>query len=138
MNKFIGLYDVRDFRDSDKNFVLATFLRGLYYGDSWFSLIPKPIFMDNYKKVGEHLVTNPSVTIKIACLKEDPDVIIGYSILSADFQTIHWVFVKTLWRKHGIGRTLVPQNPSTVSHLTKVGLQLLHKLPNAIFNPFKL
>lgn len=136
MNDFKGLYDVRDFKESDRNFILATFLRGLYYGDSWFSLIPKSIFMDNYKIVADNLMRSSRTTIKVACLKEDSDVILGYSILSSDFQTIHWCYVKSDWRKHGIARSLLPQFPTTITHLSSVGKSLMSKFPTAIFNPF--
>lgn len=130
------LYDVRDYSIEDKNFICATFLRGLYYGDSWFSMIPKDVFMDNYKKVIQTLIDSPHVSVKIACLKEDPSIILGYSILSADFQSIHWVFVKSVWRKKGIAKSLLPKYPSKVTHLTKLGSSLLPKLNGAIFNPF--
>ena len=137
MSDFKGLYDVRDANDKDISFILATFLRGLYYGDSWFSQIPKDIFMNNYKKVAQAIVMNPSNFIKVACLKEDSDVILGYSILGDNFRTIHWVYVKSAWRKKGIGRSLVPEFPSSVSHLTALGKSLMDKLPKeTIFNPF--
>lgn len=136
MITFEGLYDIRDIKDEDKNLILATFLRGLYYGDSWFSEIPKEVFMDNYQKVGEALLRSDNVIIKIACLKEEPDVILGYSILSADYQVIHWVYVKTRWRKRGIARSLTPRYPKAVTHLTKLGKELLTKLQGTVFNPF--
>lgn len=139
MSKFTGLYDIRDFKKEDANFILATFLRGIYYGDSWFSQIPKQVFMDNYKKVAEILVNDRErTTIKVACLQDDPDVIIGYSILSADYSTIHFVYVKNVWRKQGIGRSLLPQYPSQVTHLTALGKELLSKFKGCIFNPFYL
>lgn len=130
-----GLYDVRDLQAEDAAFVYASFMRGIYYGNSWFSLIPKTIFMTNYKKVIEKFV-NGGAVIKVACLKEDSSVILGYSILSEDYQTVHWVFVKNRWRKHGIGKSLVPAYPTQVTHLTELGKQLLPKLNGAIFNPF--
>lgn len=133
---FNGLYNIRDFEPSDTNLILATFLRGLYYGDSWFSLIPKPIFIQHYKPVIEVMIAKR--TIKIACLPDDPTVILGYSIMSNDFQTIDWVFVKSAWRKKGIGKSLLPQFPTAVTHLTKIGLTLMSKFPNCIFNPFAL
>lgn len=136
MSKFSGLYNIRDIKPEDVNFVLATFLRGLYYGDSWFSKIPKQVFMDNYKNVAESLVQK--ATVKVACLKDDPDVIIGYSILSNDYQTIHYVYVKAAWRKQGIARSILPQYPTTVTHLTELGHQLITKFNGVIFNPFKL
>lgn len=136
MDKFVGLYNIRDAQPEDKSFVLATFLRGLYYGDSWFSLIPKDIFMDNYKRVAEALVNGANNTVQIACDKEDPNIILGYSILSADFQTIHWVHVKKAWRNRGIAKSLLPARPSAVTHLNKLGQKLLVKFPDTVFNPF--
>lgn len=116
---------------------MATFLRGIYYGDTWFSKIPKDIFMDNYKKVVEALVDSPNTLVNIACLTEDEDVILGYSILSIDFQTLHYLYVKSAWRKQGIAKRLSPSSPAFVTHLTAQGASLLPKLNGAVFNPFK-
>lgn len=138
MNDFRELYDIRDGIEEDNNFILATFLRGLYYGDSWFSNIPKNIFMENYEIIAKAILASKGTTIKVACLPEDPSVILGYSILSADYRTIKWVFVKRAWRNKGIGKSLVPQHPAYVSHLTALGKTLLSKLPNTTFNPFSI
>lgn len=129
-------YTIRDLAPNDKNFIMATFLRGVYYGDSWFSLIPKDIFMATYSKVIEALLANPRYKVQVACLKEDEDVIIGYSILTSDLNAIVWVFVKSAWRHKGIGKALVPKYPIAVTHLSKLGKSLLSKFPNTIFNPF--
>lgn len=137
MSKFAGLYDIRDFKQEDTNFILASFLRGVYYGDSWFNRIPKDIFMANYKKVIEALLAPGKCTIKVACPKGETDIIIGYSILSPDYQTVHWVYVKKDWRKNGIGKSLVPAHPLAVTHLTDIGFTLLPKLQTAVFDPFR-
>lgn len=136
MNDFQGLYDIRSGKESDKNLILATFLRGLYYGESFFSQIPKDIFMSCYKRVAQALVNDKSTVIKIACLREDPDVILGYSLLSSDEKTVYWVFVKTVWRRRGIAKSLVPANPSYIAHITKLGESLLYKINNPKLNPF--
>lgn len=136
MNEFTGMFDVRDGNQNDKNFILATFLRGLYYGDTWYSLIPKQIFMDNYKHVAEKLITSPNIIVKVACLREDPAVILGYSVLSSDFKTIHWVHVKKAWRKRGIAKTILPQYPTYITHLSSLGKNLMTKFETAVFNPF--
>lgn len=95
--------------------------------------------MNNYKYVAEKLVDNRNIVIKIACLQEDPDVILGYSILNANYATIHWVYVKAAWRNKGIGRSITPRNPLYVSHLSKLGQKLMNeKLKNTEFNPFAL
>lgn len=129
-------YEIRDYKPEDKAFIMATFLRGLYYGDSWFGLMPKDIFMANYKLIAEAILNKHQV--KVACLCEDKDVILGYSIVSKDLATIHWVFVKSLFRKKGIAKALLPKFPSSVTHLTVLGRNLLPKFPECIFNPFNV
>lgn len=134
---FTGLYDIREYKPEDSNFVLATWLRGLYYGDSWFSQIDKDIFMNNYSKIANSALVNPNIKIMVACLKEDQNVILGYSILSRNDEAIVWCFVKSAWRRQGIGKSLIPQSPRFVTHLTSLGSTLLRdKLPNTSFNPF--
>ena len=125
---------VRDYVEADKAFIMATFLRGLYYGDSWFSLIPKDAFMDNYKKIAEALLEHRATTVRVACLNEDPDVILGYSVSTGP--VLHWVFVKQVWRNKGVGRRLLPTSISAFTHLTTLGKSLMHKFPNSTFNPF--
>lgn len=136
MTDFTGLYDIRDAKAEDRNFVLATFLRGIYYGDSWFSQIEKRTFMDNYKLVAQALVDK--AVVKVACDKDDTNVILGYSILSPDFQIVHWVYVKDKFRRGGIAKALTPKHPKSVSHLTLLGSNLLPKLNGAVFNPFAI
>ncbi len=137
MSDFKGLYDIRTPRPADIPFIMATWLRGLYYGDYFFSDIPKDIFMDNYKKVISQTLTNPKVRVNIACLKEDSDVILGYSVVSTDSQAVVWIFVKTAWRQQGIGKSLLPQDFLYATHLTKLGKSLISsKYPSVTFNPF--
>lgn len=137
------LIQTRSYMEEDRNFILATWLRGAYYGDSWFSLIPKNIFMEQYHKVLENFLLRAGVNIQVACLKEDPEVILGYSVSrnikngEADISILDWVFVKSAWRKIGIAKMLMPNRINTVTHLTKAGLSIMkQKLPDTIFNPF--
>lgn len=139
MNELNSLYIIRDIKSEDYNFILSTFLRGLYYGDSWFSEIDKESFMKNYKPVAEYLIDSTKTVTKVACLKEDENVILGYSVLSLDYQSIHWVYVKNIWRNKGIARQLLPQYPTTITHLTALGRNLLNKFETKPkFNPFKI
>lgn len=132
------LYIVRAYRETDKNFVLATFLRGLYYGNDFYNMMPKQTFMDNYKIMAEMLLAPERNMIHVAVLKDDIDVILGYSVVSHDHETLHWVFVKAAWRKQGIAKSLTPATINTYSHFTTVGLTLTKKLNNPVFNPFKV
>lgn len=129
------LIAVRDALPSDRNFILATWLRGIFYGDSWYSEVPKNIFMEQYHKVVEYIISNPKTRVKVACLKEDPEVILGYAVLNQDQTALNFVFVKKSWRTIGIAKQLVPLTVTTVTNLTKVGLSI-SKRKGLHFNPF--
>ena len=128
--------EIRYFKLGDESFIFSTFLRGLYYGNEFFKLVPKDIFMANYKKVIESLLSR--AVVKVACLKEDHDVILGYSIQSLDNTTVHWIFVKQAWRRKGIMKALIPESPTAITHFTSLGLSLLPKFKDCVFDPFKL
>lgn len=122
--------------EKDRPFVLSTFLKGLYYGESWFRLINKDVFMTCYHSFLEKFLDSPGVQVTIACLVEDPEVIIGYSVTTNT--VLHFIFVKKAWRNIGVAKMLLPKTVSAVTHLTDLGKKLLPKLPGAEFNPFLL
>lgn len=126
---------VRSYKSEDKNFIMASFLRGVYYGNSFYNMTPKDDFMNNYKHVGESLINNAK--IRVACLPDDQDVILGYCITSVSDEIIHWCFVKTAWRRQGILKAMLPITVTTSSHFTELSLTLRHKL-KLTFNPFKM
>lgn len=126
----------RAYREADKAFILSTFLKGLYYGESWFSMIPKDRFMKVYHDLLESLLDAPGVEIKVACLKEDPEVILGYAVHTNT--VLHWIFVKKAWRKIGIAKMVCPAELTAVTHLTDLGKQLLKTRVGVVFDPFLL
>jgi len=121
---------IRDIEESDINFILSTWLLGLYHGCEWFSRIEKKVFFDNYKKIVTQRIMNGNV--KVAVLAEDPDVILGYIVYREN--VLDWIFVKKAFRKLGIAKILIPKSINTVTHLTKVGRSLKPK--DWSFNPF--
>jgi hypothetical protein len=92
--------------------------------------------MAAYKRVAEAAWASPNIRIKVACLKEDPNVILGYSVCSADEKAIVWCFVKSAWRRQGIGKSLLPSSAVYATHLTETGKMLMNKMPGLAFNPF--
>lgn len=131
------LVTVRPTVEADKNFIMATILRGLFYGESWFSEIDKSVFMENYHRVIDFLLAKDTTEVRVACLKEDPEVILGYSIISPASNLAHFVFVKKAWRGIGIATMLVPLTTTTATQLTKTGLAIIRK-KSIDFNPFLL
>lgn len=104
-------------RETDRNFIFSTWKKGLKYGNSVSSQDPKA-----FDRWSQDLIstTLKQATTTIAALKEDDDVILGYSVVRGD--TIDWVFVKNLWRKIGIAKELLKHiTPKYVSRVTKPG-----------------
>ena len=135
MNK-ADLVAIRSVEPGDKNFIFSTWLKGLRYGNDWFGLIHQDCYYKAYHPIIERILSVADV--KIACLKEDKDVILGYSV-SRSIQgniVLDFVFVKSAWRNIGICRSLIPTNTVAVTHVTKVGRSMLEKHKHVIFDPF--
>lgn len=133
MNKK-DLVEIRNAVPSDVNFILATWLRGLRYGNEWFEMIDSKAFFENYNKVANAILSHPNTTVKVACLKEDHDVILGYAVLGKD--CLHWAHIKSPWRKIGLATEMVPSTITKVTHLTRAGAAILKKRPGIKFDPF--
>jgi GNAT superfamily N-acetyltransferase len=130
MSKFI----IRERASTDDAFIYTSFLKGLRYGSSeWLSKMPEGMFYNQFNKYLKNLIERPQITIKIACLPDDPDVILGYIVYESG--CIHWIFVKDSFRRMGIGKMLFPNNITRCSHLSKIGNSLAKKY-NIVFNPF--
>lgn len=128
------LIDIRDAIEDDLSFIFSTWLKGLRYGNDWFELIESSAYYENYHKTIQKILASDSTTVKIACLKESPGVILGYSVYRNSI--LDYVFVKKAWRKIGIAKSLVPEKITTVTQMTNTGRQLLNKYPGTVFNPF--
>lgn len=132
----MNLIAIRDYVPSDENFVFSSALNGIYYGNTLFAKVKKVIFLNCYRKVIHSALEKPTTRVKIACIKDDPNEIKGYSILVDNERALMWVFVKKDWRKNGIGRALVPNTVVEVTNLTPVGEAIMKKYPHISFNPF--
>lgn len=130
------LVSIRDYKPEDRNFILSTWLKGLRYGNDWFEVVPSDIYFEFYHNVIETILGLPDTKVKVACLKDDEEVILSYSVYSKE--KLHWIFCKKAWRSIGIAKSLVPQEITTVTHLTSIGKSILRKHTNLHFNPFHL
>lgn len=120
---------------SDEAFISLHWLKSLRADNDFFRLIPRELYYKKYREIIQLLLSRSEA--KIACLKEDPDVILGFSVTKGD--QVHWLYVKEDWRTIGIGRDLLPVPFKSYSHISHLGIQLLQskfaKVP-LIFNPF--
>lgn len=137
--KKTDLISIRELAVGDEAFILSTWLKGLLFGgDNLYRRIPKAIYFKNHHAILEKILAHPATTVKLAVLKEDADVILGYSVYRvAGGQTVlDWTFVKKEWRGIGIAKSLCPENVYAVTNLTRVGGAILEKHPNTIYNPY--
>jgi hypothetical protein len=129
---------IREYLPADEHFILSTWLKGLYFGGTLYSYIDKKTFMVYYTKVLKSIISNKDrYKIQVMCDRLDPNIIIGFSVLSKDETVLHWVQVKVDFRRHGVAADLVPATVKTVTHLTKLGI-LLMKNKGLAYNPFIL
>lgn len=133
MNK-ADLVSKRPYHPDDEDFIYATWLRGLYYGNSWFREIDKDAFFQNYHKVIEGILQKPTTQINVACLKETPDVVLAYCVYRDDI--VHWVYCKKDWRGIKLSQDLMPERINIFTHLTSSGKMIKPK--HVVFNPFAI
>lgn len=120
----------------DASFIFSTWLKGLRFGNDWYGLIESKAYFAAQHKIIEAILSKDNVTVKVACLKEDPGVILGYAVYSG--LRLDWVHIKKAWRNIGLMKDLVPSNITTVTHVTDSGRSILKKHLGVSFNPFNL
>lgn len=128
--------------------VLAKWLRSLRYGNEFFKLwnandyieevdgkeILHPGYFSRYEEYILNLLVRPRSIVRMAVLTDDRDVVLGWSLVEG--QTLHYVHVQHDYRNQGIGRSIVPSNIETFSHITKAGMSIwASKGKHAKFDP---
>lgn len=124
---------VRSALESDKAFIHSSWFQS-YWKTHAVDKIPREVYNRHQDKIIDSLITR-SLT-SVAFIPEVPDEILGWSVVEAD--TLHWVYVKGLYRKNGISKMVLPGGLKYYSHganaparkfLEKLGMQ---------FNPYKV
>lgn len=136
---------IRKAEEGDISFIFRSWLMGAYHGNrpvkgvriplgapgDYLGSIDQDAFMKGYHSHIERMLGVSNV--QVACLRDNPDVILGYSVFQPG--VLHWVFVKPDWRRIGIAKDLVPEDITTVTGFSRVG-EILRKKKKLPFNPF--
>lgn len=118
-----------------KAMIYSDWLNSLRYLNDWFNLIDQNAYFKTYHQVIEALLNRSNSQVRLAVLSDELDNCLGWSM--SEDTTLHYLFVKRDFRRHGIGKSLLPAKVEFISHLTKTGKSLWQaKLPEAHFNPF--
>jgi hypothetical protein len=117
------------------NMVLSQFLRSLRNGNDYFKLMDSKAYYKTYGAYVESLLARPNMTIAIAALSSDKDVVLAWSL--SEPGKLHYVFCKPDYRRNGIATSILPKNIEILTHLTTLGTSMWSsKYPHAKFNPF--
>lgn len=115
--------------------VFSKWLRSLRYGNDYFRIIEQEAFFQVYNKYIESILSRQNTIVNLAVLSDDEDVVLGFSVNQP--QVLHYVHVQKDQRRQGIGKSLVPPNIHTITHVTNIGLSIWgSKRPDWKFNPF--
>lgn len=128
------MFKFRRLRETDLNFVFPTFRLGVNHGNEFYDLIDEKLFKEKFDPVIAQILDRSAVNV--CCLTEDEDVVLGYCVVEEP--KLHWVFVKSDWRKGGIAKALLePFKIDSVSQLTDLGLKIMKERKSKwAFDPF--
>jgi len=120
----------------DVNFILSTWLKGMTGGNDYYRMINRESFNYHYGEFIKRRMAKQGVLIMVACLKESPDVILGYSVTERvkNKNVLHWVYVKKEWRRIGIAKDILPSEINVTTSMTALGKKIKPK--GLVFDPF--
>ena len=116
-------------KEEDEAFVFATWLQQIASNTRWRNGIDKTQFF-KYREIIAAILRKPTITVTVCCLKDDLDIIVGYSVyekLPTD-TILHFVYVRSDWQRQGIARDICPKHITVITHLTKIGERIWSKM----------
>lgn len=132
---------LRPFRESDRDFIEATWLRSYYQG-AFTYLRPKISFetyIRGHRRVIQRLM--PLCRIVVMADPEHLDTIIGWC--ASEPPVLHYMHVKELFRRNGFMQEMLKASELSLSdvvysHVTKKFKDIVSKYPEASFNPWAM
>lgn len=120
----------RPFRPAtDSGFIFSSFPKGVYHCSIHEIPHHREEFFRIFYEYTKEQIANADIIV--ACMSDDSDTILGYSIINKGI--LQWVYVKELFRKHGLATLLVKNraiHDINEDNITKAGLAILRKHPN--------
>jgi hypothetical protein len=136
----------RDLDESDLAFVYNSWLINFRDSNNLENLIDKKIYFDNQTALIKKILSKSEVVL--ASSPEDESQIFGFIVFERfkSLNVLHYVYVKSMYRRLGIGRRLKDyafedseeiELPILSTHMTRMSRILTHSW-NLIFNPYYL
>ena len=130
----------------DLSFILSSWLNSYCDSSEFAKGIPRETYFSEHRKVVEHIVARPSVTVLVAVAPDTEDVILGYVVFEQrklDTNIIHYIYVKRAFGVFGIAKELFAALPFGLdkqvfaSHMTYKGKRLILKY-GLTYSPYML
>lgn len=112
---------------NDIPLIFSSWLKGIRFGNPAYEALPSKEYYAEMHALINSILQLPETVVTVACLKDDPDTILGYSVATGN--TLHWVFVKRAWRHIGIGGDLTPLTTTRITMVTKAVQKLVDNYP---------
>lgn len=121
----------------DHNFIKQTWLK-CYRNSAFARAIRDSVFFAFHHPIVERILARPGTAIRVACLPDAPEVILGYLVHEGG--VVHWVYTKGAFRRLGIASRLAEGLPAdfAFTHRTTEAEAMLRKYPNATYNPYAI
>lgn len=111
--------------DLDQAMIYATWRNGRYYGmkDKHREKHRGDSTIVFRRLTSEIAQAMNEAQVKIACLEDDPTIIVGYVVFHGNH--LDWIYVKEDYRKQGVASLLIPKDIQTITATpTKLGSSL--------------
>lgn len=110
---------------ADHAFVYATWRNALWYAERRQAKNESSDFYKQASKMIADLIDQPNTEVKVACLGDDPDMFLGWSLMRGDH--LEFIYVKIDYRRKGIGGLLAKGFKTFSEPKTKIGKALAEK-----------
>lgn len=121
---------IRSAKESDKHFILSTWLRAYYDLMNSFHKPPHEVYFNHHQTIIKKLLQENHTYI--VCSSDDSDQIMSY--MTANKDTLHFIYTKNVFRNLGFARMLLNiVHPKFYTHHTSY---IKHLKLGAIYNPY--
>lgn len=136
--------EIRPYMPDDQNYILSTWLRSYHEQSPFAKSMRTRIYFEYHEKVAKRILERSDAVI-VACLPDDPGVILGYLVHERDQKLgniLHFCFVKGAFRGEKISRLLFRQagiiNTTEAFFTHKIFAMewVTEKYPGLTYNPY--
>jgi hypothetical protein len=111
--------------DTDNGLLYSTWRNALWYDEKRDERRASEFYSAATQAIRD-LLAGPKTLVRIACSKEDPEFIVGYSVMIGEH--LEWAYVKISYREKGIAKLLTKGFKTVAPASTKLGRKIIEKL----------